>query len=484
MTNINVTPSEYPRIASGRFADVIDRHPTRIATLASWGYQAVNVVAMMVFAPAVLARFGAETTGIWFFLLGCVTFFQLCDFGLAMSVSRQIAYSLTSSGSAGLPEGNTFIAIHGARASHEVFLTARRLFSRIAWLILVLAIIVERTVLFRGHMAANVEARLTWYLVVVAGLGYFLTRPYQVYLEGLFLQAWERLMVYFVTIAGNVALLLAVWYWHRLWVIGGAFALGGWLQYVCTVYLARRAVPAEVWTEHTATPGLARLLWRASWEQGVTSIAVYLVMSANPMLIGWLMGPIGVSEYYLPWRAVTAAQAAVIAIFLPHLPFMIERVGRGEHAEVRRRFRRLLAVGMAISLTGYGAFVLVGPQLFLWWLHDSIPVSRSVLGGLAIWQLLGVVQTICWLYVVAYGVQRFAHAVVAGAILNVVLSIWMIPRWGVLGSVVATTLAQLLTSNWYLAWRAWRLMRAVAPAPATEREGRQFVAAIVDGSLS
>ena len=464
MTASSPDPEARPRIASGRLANAIDRHPTRVATVASWGYQLVNIAAMIVFAPALLARFGAESTGIWFFLLGCVTFFQLCDFGLAMSVSRQIAFSGGKPGSQALPEGHTYIEIHGAVARHEIFLTARRLFDRIAWGLIALGVLLERTVLFRGHMAAGIEVRITWYLVVFAGIGYFLTRPYQVYLEGLLLQSWERSVVLAVTIIGNVALLLAIWLRPRLWIIGVAFAFGGWLQYVCTVYLARRAVPSEFWRRRETRSGLARLLWRASWEQGVTSISVYLVMSVNPMLIGWLLGPAGVSEYYLPWRAVTAAQTALVAIFLPHLPFMIERVRHGEHGEVRRRFRRLFVIGMAIGVVGYGAFVAVGPQLIRWWLHGSIPVSRSVFLGLAAWQLLGVVQTICWLYLVAYGIQRFAHAVVAAALLNVAFSLWMIPRWGVLGSVLATTLAQLVTSNWYMAWRAWRLSHRLQQA--------------------
>jgi O-antigen/teichoic acid export membrane protein len=310
-------------------------------------------------------------------------------------------------------------------------------------------------------MATTTEVRATWYLVVLAGLGYFVTRPYQVYLEGLLVQSWERLLVLLVTVGQNAALLAAIVLWPRMWVMGAAFALGGWLQYACTVWLARRAVPRELWRMNASRPGLPRLLWAASWEQGVTSLGTYLVISINPLLIGWLMGPSGVAEYYLPWRAVTAAQTALIAIFLPHLPFMIEQVREGAHDVVKRRFKRLFVIGMVLGCLGYGTFVAAGPRLLGWWLHDTVPVSRAVLLSLALWQMLGVLQTICWLYIVAYGIQRFAHSIVAGAVLNVVLSIWMIPRFGVLGSVLATTAAQLLTSNWYTAWRALTLWRSL-----------------------
>lgn len=461
MTTTGISMADRPRIASGTFADAVDRHPTKVATFASWGYQLVNIAAMAIIAPELLTRFGAADTGIWFFLLGCVTFFQLCDFGLAMSVSRQIAFSGKEPEADVLPEGSTFIPIYGPQARHEVFVTARRLFHWMACVFALLAVVAERTFLFAGRMATTTEVRATWYLVVFAGLGYFLTRPYQVYLEGLLIQSWERLMVFLITIGQNVALLAAIVLWPRLWVMGVAFAFGGWLQYLCTVWLARRAVPAELWRLNASRAGLSRLLWGASWEQGVTSLGTYLVISINPLLIGWLMGPSGVAEYYLPWRAVTAAQTALIAIFLPHLPFMIEQVRQGEHEVVKRRFKRLFIIGMGLALLGYGAFVAVGPRLLAWWLHGEVPVSRAVLLSLALWQILGVLQTICWLYIVAYGIQRFAHSIIAGAILNVVFSIWMIPRFGVLGSVIATTVAQLLTSNWYTAWRALTLWRGL-----------------------
>lgn len=445
----------------------LERWPTRITTYATWLYQAVNLVGMVLIAPLLLTHFGREGAGAWFFVLGSVTFFQLCDFGIGQSVARQVAYSNAPASDDDRVSGSTFLGIHGAQACHAVFLTARKLFVRIALAILVLAIVAERTFLFRGEMEGGLALSTTWYLVVLSAIGYFVARPYQAYLEGLCRQAPERLIAVAVTIVGNVALFCVVFFARQLWILGLVLAVCAWTQAWLTAKLARETVAPAVWQQVPEIDGLGRKLWRASWEQGVTSVAVYLTASINPLLIGWMVGAKYVSEYFIFWRVASVAQAALVAVTLPHLPYFIGLARANEHAELKRRLERLGIASLGIACAGYATFVIVGPMIAAAWLGAGIAVSYGLLASLSIWHVLGVLQTLCWLYLSAYGLQRIAHVIVIGAIMNIGLSLFTIPRWGAAGSAMSTALALLVTSNWYLAWRAWRLWKILAASGAS-----------------
>ena len=444
-----------------RFREVSERHPTRVTIVATWVFQATSVASTVVLAPLLLQQFGRDGAGLWFFVLGAVAFFQLCDFGIGQSISRQIAFSRRDAGRAEVIPGSRFLPIHGAAACHAVFSTARSLFRLIAAVVGLVAILLERTVLFDGAIGATANARLTWYLVVLSAIGYFLARPYQAYLEGLCRQASERVLAATVALLGNLTLITIVIVSPRLWLMGAALALSAWIQAVATMMLARRAVGPGVWIPLPARPGLARELWGASWEQGVTSIGVYLTATVTPLLIGWLIGASHVTEYYIPWRIANVAQMALLALLLPHLPFLIDLVRLGRHDALRARLTRTGVRGSVLTLVGFGAYVLAGPRVIDWWLSGTIQPSYALLAVIAVWHALGVIQTIFWLYLVAYGVQRIAHVVILGAALNVGFSVIAIPRWGVVGAALSTLAAMALTTNWYYAWRARRLWRSL-----------------------
>ena len=443
-----------------RILHFLDRQPTQSATLIGWVFQAINIGAHIVIMPLLLFHFGKELAGGWFYMLGWLGFFQLCDFGIGESLSRQVAFSQGEASLSVRIPGSKFLHVYGMRSSYAIFIAGRRFFRRIVIVALAMAILAERTILFSGRMNGSWELHVTWYLIILSGVGYVLARPYQCFLIGLLKPGWEKVSSLAAVIVTHVLVIIVLSCRAPMWVVGLALCAGGWFQYVVSRIVLARRCSLQEYVKVCPKKSVARALWSLSWQQGVATTSAFLIFSINPMLVGHYMGPGKVAEYYLPWKIANVLMIGIFGMFVPHLSFMVKFVSEHRVKELLARFLRLVIVSAGSALVVYSGYALVGRQVVLLWSGGGVDVGAGVLIIFAAYHMLAVLQTLCACFVVAHGRQPFAVVASFGAAANVVLGCILIPRLGILGSVFGTMLAQLVTSNWYIVYRCIRLLAA------------------------
>jgi O-antigen/teichoic acid export membrane protein len=442
-----------------RIQNWLDTNFGKAAALSNWLCMGVHLVANLLIVPLVLRAFGKEQAGVWFFLLGWVAFFQLCDFGIAQSVSRQISFSSGKRGARRRLSGDRFLRMYGQRADEQLFLCARLMFRRISWIILIVGILLERTVLFTGELRVTPEARLTWYLILATGILTNEARSFTAWLTGRLLVQWERLY----TAAGigvqSVLVIVALWLGASLWLVGVLYFFGAAIQWWLLRKLYRQHAGVAPAPELSAKRGLLRAIWAMSWEQGVATTAAYFIFSFNPILIGYFIGAGAVAEFHVPLRIAAFLQAALLGLFTPQLNVMIRLASEQEHRRMVSRFVKLFVVVALAGLAVFGAYVVLGPWVIRGWTIGRIVSPFSLLALLAVCQYLAVLQVMCACFVLAHGEQPFAVVAVCGAVLNVGLAVWWIPQHGLAGAALATLVAQALTSNWYVPLLCFRRLR-------------------------
>ncbi len=442
-----------------RIQNWLDTNFGKAAALSNWLCLGVHLVANLLIVPLVLRAFGKEQAGVWFFLLGWVAFFQLCDFGIAQSVSRQISFSNGRRGKRRRQSTDRFLRIYGPRAGQHLFLCARLMFRRISWIILVVGIFLERTVLFSGELRVTAEARLTWYLILATGIVTNEARPYTAWLTGRLLAQWERLYTAAGIAVQSTLVIAALWWGASLWLVGALYLGGAVIQWRLLRRLFQQHAAPTFTPEPTAKRGLLRAIWGMSWEQGVATTAAYFIFSFNPILIGYLLGAGAVSEFHVPLRIAVFLQSALLGLFTPQLNVMIRLASEQEHRRMVARFVKLFLLVTLGGLGVFGAYVALGPWVIRGWTMGRIISPYSLLALLAVCQYLAVLQVMCACFVLAHGEQPFAVVAVWGAVLNVGLACWWIPQYGLLGAAFATLVAQALTSNWYVPLLCFRRLR-------------------------
>jgi O-antigen/teichoic acid export membrane protein len=179
----------------------------------------------------------------------------------------------------------------------------------------------------------------------------------------------------------------------------------------------------------------------------------------NPIVIGYLLGATAVATYYLPLRISTILFSSIAEIIGPQINFMIALYrDHNIHALLVKFFRIFIVVSL-ISFVAYSAFALFGPWAVRIWSIGKVAPSPALFWIMSLYYFLAMLQTMLACFITAHGLQPFARPAVAGAILNIGLLFILIPLLGLTGAALATFLAQLLTSNWFMPWYSARLFK-------------------------
>lgn len=187
-----------------------------------------------------------------------------------------------------------------------------------------------------------------------------------------------------------------------------------------------------------------RPMLRPAWTLGATHALGLLTYSFDSVLLGLLLGPAAVGLYSAAYRPVTL----ILALRMTYLLGLFPALARS-YEEGREPFSRLVArslqvtSGLALPL-GVGGGFLAEPIV-------------DFLFGVAYADSAAVLRVLCWsaVLVILRGTYRQAlqaagrpdldlRCALAAAILNVPLTLLLIPPFGLLGAAAATVAADLL----------------------------------------
>ncbi len=270
-----------------------------------------------------------------------------------------------------------------------------------------------------------------------------------------------------VSAAVRVALVLAgaqlLWF---AWVISGEAALAAILM-----TLRSRAGGMHV-TVRAATWQEARRLAVTSWPLVIAGLSVSIYMRVDQVMLGKLMGDVGVGLFSAAVRVSEALYFLPVAAAASVAPALTALHARST-CEYERRFRQLNRLLVWAALTVAGTFAVFSRPIIVTLYGPQYLQSAAVL-AIHAWAGVLVSLGVCGsLWLTNAGLFRFSmYQTLAGAVVNVLLNLALIPRYGVIGAALATCAAQLAST-----------VIALAVLPATRQLLRlQFAAVIPRGS--
>ena len=408
----------------------------RAGTLSSVAALGAGVLATAITTPVVVRALGGARFGLWVALVAAVSFTGLLDFGFSQAVAR-------------------FSGEHRARRDGktvEGFILATGAAYVVGFALVLLATVAIGITLPRFVHVSPADREVVLPGSILVGLATALGLWMAFF--GAILHAHQRLPLANFVRAGywlsfTILTIVAALTGSGIVGLGAAMASSAALSCVAFALLVRRELPRlRISRPHAA------YLWQAarySLFMFLVSAGAAVVFETDTLVIAIALGAGAVTAY-----AITLRLTRGLTMFLHKLPDVLfpfyagMRAGR-ELARMRENFlltARLEIAGAAALVLG---LAFGGPALIALWVGASNVATPGVLAfALTLVVMEAVVHPAAVLAAATGGERPMAALNNTEAVLNLGLTILFVLRFGVVGVIGATVLAQAVTNLWFL----------------------------------
>ena len=262
-------------------------------------------------------------------------------------------------------------------------------------------------------------------------------------------------------ILGSVVILILSFASLRSFSVGGllpivgSYVVGGVVMVGLSLVFVRRLIGAIGIAKDLK---LWRYLFLAALPLGITTIFSVVLQKTDFLLLSVLSGSEAVGLYGASYKIFEFALVFPTFFVNSIYPIMVRRFGEGQEKlkeMIKSSGLFLFAVSVLGSVVGYALApwmirVVAGPEFV-----ESVQALRLLLLGLPVFYLSAL---FLWLLITLGKQKQIPFIYAAGAIVNVVLNVILIPRYSFYGSAIITWISELLILGLlvYLSRRALR----------------------------
>jgi O-antigen/teichoic acid export membrane protein len=401
----------------------------RLAYIAGW----------MLLTPWMLHRLGPERFGLWSLMSVVSGLYVTFDLGLLNALAKFVA-EFRAAGEATRLRGTITVA--------AILYTALSA----AWTLLI--VFAREPLLHFFSIAPGVlpEARAA---ILAAGLTYASINASMLaaaLLTGLHrLDLWNLISIVatVLQIAFSAFVLQHGGGVRALVLVNGAATL---LGAVLAAIAARRLAPELGFDLRAIDRDLWKRLTHFSFALQIINLGLLAMFQLDKVLFGRMVGLADVGQFELGSRVAFSVWSVPALLLPPLLPAIAHLDAMGDRASITRLYRRATRYVLSVALPLAAGLVVLSPALYRAWLgpgQEQAALAAGALGvALAVNILTGVGSAI------VRGVGRpgiEAEYFVLATVLHVPLSLWLIPRYGFSGGLVALVASCVVGSLWFVA---------------------------------
>lgn len=192
---------------------------------------------------------------------------------------------------------------------------------------------------------------------------------------------------------------------------------------------------------------LRQLFGFGFWTQ-INSISAIINLEADKLIIGRYLGVAEVAPYQVGGRLAMLTRALPIQILTAMFPSITARVGeRYDIAEMSDVYRSATRTLMLVTLVTVGFPIAVSSSLINVWIGYDLPAAASIAVALMISYSVNNATGVGTLILRAIGLPKYETIyAVCSAAMNIVITILLLPRFGIYGIVYGTICANVISS--------------------------------------
>jgi len=410
---------------------------------ATWICLLVHALVSFFLSPFVLHKLGDAAFGVWVLIFSLTGYFGLLDFGIRSSIVRFVADAAANKNEDQL---------------QRLFATSLYFYSGVAIVVLILTSVGYYFLpqLFKVPVALLTPARI---LLLLVGVSVALTFPLSVsagLLEGL--QKFARVQVTqcVFTVLRAAAVAVALIRGGGLLTIGfitSGANLGG---YLLLMWMAHSRIRLTASVDLVEWQTLRKMMGHGAFAF-IIIIAEKLRFHSDALVIGAFLSATDIVVYAIAARLVEYSTYVIRSMAQIFTPMASQFHATGERQQLRRV---LLAGNRACALIVFPLvtiFVLLGRSIIEVWVGPNYVSGYAVLVLLIVPRGLYLAQSASTRVLLGTGRhQTLAWVLLLEGGLNVVLSVALLPRFGILGVAAGTAVPLACTSLIFLPWHASR----------------------------
>lgn len=381
----------------------------------------------------------SNLVGTWFLFLTLAGYVALFDLGVSPTLSREISLALGSQ-----------------RNEHEtrqriadLLSTTLRIFAAISVGVFLLVLIVGLWFLGRVAPPSHLEeVRIAWMIFAFGAAVNIFGNAAYAGITGLGNVGSERTLravlqliylgiVYLALVKdGGVVGLAAAWVTH-----GVLLAIAGWV-------MLRRYCP---WLSdyRGRTQGMLWAMAVPSAKWAMTAFGSMLILNTDNVIIAEVLGTAAIPPYEIVAKVTTMSMYLAALIITSAMPFISMAYARGDLDSVRAIMLRSLRFGMGFMVVASAWFFVYAELFIALWTGPGNFVGQSVVGVFVVMLILEAHHRFHATVSLAMGRLVFHWVALGAGVLNIVLTLLLVRRFGLVGVALGSMIAQLLTNNWF-----------------------------------
>lgn len=415
------------RKGGGRLAGLVGN------VITSYGRFFVSIAIMAILTPYLVEKLGADAFGLWSLTLSILGFFSLLDLGFGTALVKYVAE---------------------CRGAGDV-LRRNRIVSTLMGVYLLLTIVSALAVAALAHSyvalmqipqsSASLSLLLLWLLALRT---VFVPLPLSVFrsiLQG------QQCFTAINAIQTITVMLYGVGSWIALEKGGGLLALAmvqiitTLLEYGAYIWATYKQVPDLCISVALFETGLLKEVGEYSMAAFVVNVASLILLKTDPIIIKLFL-PLSAVAMYAVVLKIAEALLMLLKQFINVLsPLFAELKGEGQNEKIRFVFLNCTRLAMVPGL-GAGLFLMFyGRELLVFWIGPEFAQGGLTLQILTLSVLFSLPQMLASAVLSMTGEHRVtAKAAIWSAVINVILSLALIGRFGINGVAAATLSATII----------------------------------------
>ncbi|MBI5237018.1 MAG: hypothetical protein HY887_01155 [Deltaproteobacteria bacterium] len=429
---------------SARSISGIFRNKIMFGIMSVWGAHTISLALGIFSMPLFFKYLPPEELGLWMFILGTWFFVNLADLGFSPVLGRQLAFELGKGDRDSSPNyaGSCY---YFSLSKHVSTITSRILF---CGMVLIGVLFISTLQLPERLLSHSIEA---WTIFSLAQAVTCRSKYMETALNShgeVGWQNWGQAIVQSLTLAGYFMVLQ---FWQGGIVALSAVVLGRnilnafmlWLLVRSRIDRLFRAKVKVVWND--VKPHI-----RPALDFFLVGLGGFLVFNTDQYFIVKFLGSSSLPDYAAAYRLVQVFYIFASSLSEICVPFISRKSASGDQSGVHRMLMLNTTVGMMIQIAAVSILAVFGDYITQLWLGKGHFVGWGVLWVFCITLTLENHHVIF----ARFGLSSKTDptwgkmALISGAI-NLVLTFIGVKWLGLLGVALGTTVAQILTNNWY-----------------------------------
>lgn len=200
-----------------------------------------------------------------------------------------------------------------------------------------------------------------------------------------------------------------------------------------------------------------RILIRPSIGYFILSLTDLIIFKSDNLIIGAFLSLESLAVYSIAYNMVDYVMRFIWNFSDLLSPSISSLYYSGDKHRLRTLFKKMLLITIGVTSVAATGLYFLGPWLLKIWAGEDNVVPLPILNTFIITISFYSISHACGVFINAIGRHKpVVWASIIEAILNISLSLALLPKYGSLGVAMGTLAAHLLTTAWFVPYLAFR----------------------------